>query len=221
MPTALITGANRGIGLELARALTERGTEVIGVCREPSAELTSLGVRVESGVEITSEESVDALASRLADTKLDLLINNAGVLRRVGLDDADLFEECRRQFEINALGALRVTRALRKNLAEAAKVALITSRMGSIDDNTSGAHYAYRMSKAALNMAGKSLAIDLAPQNVAVCILHPGFVRTDMTGGRGNLDASEAAAGLLARIDDLSLESSGGFWHSSGERLPW
>jgi NAD(P)-dependent dehydrogenase (short-subunit alcohol dehydrogenase family) len=221
MPTALITGANRGIGLELARQLAQRGTEVIGVCRESSADLESLGVVVEAGVDITSDEDVDGLAGRLEGKKLDLLINNAGVLKRITLDEPNFFEECQRQFEVNALGALRVTRTLRTHLAAGAKVAVITSRLGSVSDNSSGAHYAYRMSKAALNMAGKSLSIDLAPRNVAVCILHPGFVRTGMTGGRGNLDAPDAAAGLLARIDELSLETTGGFWHSQGERLPW
>ena len=102
-----------------------------------------------------------------------------------------------------------------------AKVALVTSRMGSIDDNSSGGAYGYRMSKAALNMAGKSLAVDLRARGVAVAILHPGMVKTDMIGGNGQVEPADAAKGLLARIDDLTLATSGAFWHMNGERLPW
>jgi NAD(P)-dependent dehydrogenase (short-subunit alcohol dehydrogenase family) len=220
MSTTLITGANRGIGLELARQCAARGDTVIAVCRRPSAELEKLGVRIESGVDVTSDEDVAGLAQRLAYTDIHLLINNAGLLKRIGLENLD-FDEIRRQFEVNALGPLRVTAALLPRLGEGAKIALITSRMGSIDDNTSGSHYAYRMSKAALNMAGASLAYDLRERGIAVAILHPGYVRTDMTEGRGFIDADESAAGLLARIEELSLETTGGFWHANGERLPW
>jgi NAD(P)-dependent dehydrogenase (short-subunit alcohol dehydrogenase family) len=220
MTTALITGANRGIGLELCRQLAARGDRVIGVCRRSSPELDALGVRVESGVDLTSDEDVRALAERLADQPLDLLINNAGVLSRVDLDNLD-FDEIRRLFEINSLAPLRVTAALLPRMNDGGKIAIITSRMGSIADNSSGGSYAYRMSKAAVNMAGASLAVDLQPRNIAVAILHPGFVRTGMTQNRGNVEPHEAAAGLLARIDELTLDTSGGFWHASGERLPW
>ncbi len=127
----------------------------------------------------------------------------------------------RRQFEVNSLGPLRVTAALRGNFGEGSKVAIITSRMGSIADNTSGGRYGYRMSKTAVNMAGRSLAQDLREAGVAVVILHPGFVRTDMTGGQGLIDAPESAAGLIARIDELTLETSGSFRHTNGEDLPW
>jgi NAD(P)-dependent dehydrogenase (short-subunit alcohol dehydrogenase family) len=220
MTTALITGANRGIGLELCRQLAARGDRVIGVCRRSSPELDALGVRVESGVDLTSDEDVRALAERLADQRIDLLINNAGVLSRVDLDNLD-FDELRRLFEINSLAPLRMTAALMPRMKDGGKVAIITSRMGSIADNSSGGSYAYRMSKAAVNMAGASLAVDLRPRNIAVAILHPGFVRTGMTQHRGNVEPREAAAGLLARIDELTLDTSGGFWHASGERLPW
>jgi len=117
---------------------------------------------------------------------------------------------------------LRVTDALRDRLGEGSKVALITSRMGSIDDNSSGGAYGYRMSKAALNMAGKSLAVDLRPRGISVAILHPGMVSTDMTGGHGGgVEPDVAAAGILARIARLTLETSGGFWHANGQQLPW
>ncbi|HVJ19887.1 MAG TPA: SDR family NAD(P)-dependent oxidoreductase, partial [Polyangiaceae bacterium] len=131
------------------------------------------------------------------------------------------FESIQKQLAVNALGPLRVTAALRRRLEKGAKVGFITSRMGSIDDNSSGGYYGYRMSKAALNMAAKSLAVDLKPAGVAVAILHPGMVKTDMVAGHGQVEPDDAARGLLARLDELTLESSGGFWHANGQRLPW
>ena len=219
MATYLITGANRGIGLEYCRQLTERGETAIAVCRKTSEALDSLGIRVETGIDITSDDSVADLASRLKNTPLDVLINNAGILRKNTLPQLD-FDAIRQQFEVNALGALRVTQALLPNLGTGAKVAIMTSRMGSIEDNTSGNSYGYRMSKVAVSMAGKSLSIDLKPRQIAVAILHPGMVSTDMTGHNG-IPTQEAVQGLLARIDQLNLENSGTFWHAKGEVLPW
>ncbi|MEQ9354514.1 SDR family oxidoreductase [Coleofasciculus chthonoplastes] len=219
MATYLITGANRGIGLEYCRQLTERGETAIAVCRKTSEALDSLGIRVETGIDITSDDSVADLASRLKNTPLDVLINNAGILRKNTLPQLD-FDAIRQQFEVNALGALRVTQALLPNLGTGAKVAIMTSRMGSIEDNTSGNYYGYRMSKVAVSMAGKSLSIDLKPRQIAVAILHPGMVSTDMTGHNG-ISPQEAVQGLLARIDQLNLENSGTFWHAKGEVLPW
>ena len=131
-------------------------------------------------------------------------------------------ESLRRQFEVNAIGPLRVTHALMDHLLPGAKVILMTSRMGSIDDNSSGGSYGYRMSKVALCMAGKSLAIDLKSQGIAVALLHPGLVRTRMTGFTAQgVTPEESVDGLLARIDNLNLENSGTFWHANGEILPW
>lgn len=223
MATALVTGANRGIGLELCKQLVARGDRVIAVCREPSSALQLLvgeGVRVESGIDVTSAEDPLTLAKRLGDIRIDLLINNAGILSRESLDDMD-FDGMRRQFEVNSLGPLRITHALLDNLHEGSKIGLVTSRMGSVADNTSGGRYGYRMSKAALNIAGVSLAHDLEPRGIAVALLHPGYVKTDMTGKTGNIGPDEAAAGLLARLDALTLETSGTFWHQNGEVLPW
>jgi NAD(P)-dependent dehydrogenase (short-subunit alcohol dehydrogenase family) len=217
---ALVTGANRGVGLELCRQLADRGWSAIGACRESSAELDALGIRVERGLDVTSEQAVADLARRLEGVQLDLLINNAGLLTRESLEEMD-YDRIRRQFEVNAVGPLAVTVALLPNLTRGSKVILVTSRMGSIGDNTSGGRYGYRMSKAALNIAGVSLAHDLRPRGVAVAILHPGFVRTGMTGFEGFIDPPEAAAGLIARVEELTLETSGGFWHQNGERLPW
>jgi len=221
MATYLITGANRGIGYEFCHQFEARGDRAIAVCRTASEELKQLGVQVEEGVDITSDASVADLKARLGDTAIDVLINNAGILQWVTLDNLD-FDSIRQQFEVNALGALRVTHALLPNLKSGSKIVLMTSRMGSIEDNTSGSSYGYRMSKVALSMAGKSLAIDLQDRGIAVAILHPGLVQTRMTGFTpGGITPEQSVKGLLARIDELNLKNSGTFWHSNGEILPW
>lgn len=219
MATALITGANRGIGLEFSQQLRARGDEVIALCRKPSPELAALGVRSFEGVDVTDREALQAVSRDLGDTRIDVLINNAGIFQEESFDDLD-FDRIRKQFEVNALGALLVTSVMQHHLAPGSKIILITSRMGSIGDNGSGSYYGYRMSKAALNMAGVNLAHDFRAKEIAVAILHPGFVATDMTG-RNGIPAAEAAKGLLERIDELKLQDSGGFWHSNGEQLPW
>ncbi|MBK7976844.1 MAG: SDR family oxidoreductase [Deltaproteobacteria bacterium] len=218
--TVLITGANRGIGLEITRQLVARGDRVIATCRTPSRELAASGATVEANVDVSDSASVEALARRLEGRPLDWLVNNAGQLSVDSLDQLDE-PAIRRQFEVNALGPLRVTAALAPLLRDGGKVALVTSRMGSMGDNTSGRRYGYRMSKAALNAAGVSLAHDLAPRGIAVAILHPGYVRTEMTGGNGDLEPADAARNLIARIDELTPASSGRFLHSNGSALPW
>ncbi|MBE9138218.1 SDR family oxidoreductase [Nodosilinea sp. LEGE 07088] len=221
MATYVISGANRGIGYEYCRQLQQRGDTVIALCRQPSDELQALGVRIEAGVDITAAAAVADLAQHLQGTAIDGLINNAGILERVTLDNLD-FDSMRQQFEVNALGPLRLTAALLPNLASGSKVVLMTSRMGSIGDNTSGSSYGYRLSKVALSMAGKSLAHDLKPRGIAVAILHPGLVQTRMTGFTSHgITPAESVKGLLARIDALTLETSGTFWHANGEVLPW
>jgi len=223
MNTALITGAAGGIGRELARQLAERGATVIAVCRKPTADFGPLPVRVEAGIDIATDEGCAALAARVAGVPLDLVIHNAGVLSEESLDalDAGAAVRIRQQFEVNALAPLRLTALLAPQLVKGAKLVLITSRMGSMADNTSGGYYGYRMSKAALNAAGRSLAHDLAPRGVSVTMLHPGFVRTPMTGGRGDVDAATAARNLIARIDELTPATSGSFRHANGSPLPW
>lgn len=221
MATYLITGANRGIGYEYCRQLKERGDRVIAVCRTASQELQNLGVQVEVDIDITSDRSIAKLCSRLGSTPIDVLINNAGILKRVTLESLD-FDSIREQFEVNAISALRMTHALLPHLQPDAKIVLMTSRMGSIADNTSGGSYGYRMSKVALSMAGKSLAHDLQGRGIAVAILHPGLVQTRMTNfTSGGITSEESVKGLLARIDELTLENTGTFWHSNGEVLPW
>ena len=218
--TILITGANRGIGLELCRQLVERGCTVNALCRRSSAELNKLNVKVHESYDVAGADAIERFAATQAESSIDLLINNAGILQSTSLDNLDL-DSIRLQFEVNAIGPLRVTHSLLNALKPGAKVALITSRMGSIADNESGGSYGYRMSKAALNAAGVSLARDLKPREIAVTILHPGYVSTDMTNHSGLINTTESAAGLLARIDELTLATTGNFWHCNGEQLPW
>ena len=221
MARVLVTGANRGIGLEYCRQLHQRGDDVIAVCRQSSDELTQLDVRIESGIDLSCETDQSVLLKRLAGVALEGVILNAGILQTFGLDDLDP-EGIRRQFEVNALAPLVLARALLNNMSSGGKIALMTSRMGSIDDNTSGGSYGYRMSKVALNMAGKSLAVDLKPHGIAVAILHPGLVRTRMIQFNPlGITPEESVRGLLERLDGLTLETTGTFWHANGDVLPW
>ncbi|WP_395646130.1 SDR family oxidoreductase [Terricaulis sp.] len=219
MATTIVTGANRGIGLELCRQLSARGDDIIAVCRQSSPELDALEVRVE-GIDVSDDAAVRTLVQRLTDVRIDLLINNAGILRGENLESLSS-EGIEQQFEVNALGPLRVSAALLPQIAKGGKIAIITSRMGSIADNTSGGYYGYRMSKAAVNAAGVSLARDVAGRGIAVTLIHPGMVATEMTGKHG-IAPADAARGVIARIDALTPETTGKFWHAgTGEELPW
>ena len=220
MDVAVVTGANRGIGLALVRQLQAGGVSVVAVCRRSSSDLDRLGVRIESGIDLASPEAAVELAARLAHDEISLLIHNAGLVIEDTLSSVRA-DDVRAQLEINALAPLFLTQALAPLLQRGAKVALITSRMGSIGDNTSGGYYGYRMSKAALNAAGVSMARDLAPRGISVVILHPGAVRTGMTGGQGILEPDESVSGLLCRIDELQLGTTGRFLHQNGDILPW
>jgi len=220
MRVSVVTGSNRGIGLALVTQLHRRGATVVAVCRRTSPELLAIGVRVESGIDVADPQAWSTLANRLAHDDVELLVHNAGIgsfQMLEGTTPADVAT----QFQTNAVAPLFLTRALLPMLRPGAKVALISSRMGSIGDNGSGGYYGYRMSKAALNAAGVSLAHDLKPAGIAVLILHPGAVRTGMTGGQGAIEADTSAAGLLQRIDNLELSTTGRFLHVDGTVLPW
>ena len=218
--TVLVTGANRGVGLALAEQYHKAGWRVIGACRESSDDLQAVADKVIDRIDVTQADSVAALANALAGETLDLLINNAGLLQDESLGSLD-FDSIRTQMEINAYAPLRVCETLLPLLKSGSKIANITSRMGSIADNDSGGRYGYRASKAALNAFGKSLAMDLKPKGIAVAQLHPGYVKTRMVNFGGVISPEEAAAGIVARIDALTLDNTGGFWHSNGEELPW
>jgi len=219
MATVLVTGGNRGIGLELCRQFAKRGDDVIATCREASPALRETGAEIIEGIEVTDETSIETLARELQGRRIDVLVNCAGVLTSESLDDLDI-DRIRRQFEVNAIAPLRITATLQDCLARGSKVVIITSRMGSIEDNSSGGYYGYRMSKAAVNIAARSLAHDLKDQGISVFLIHPGMVATEMTGHRG-IPPEEAAADLVDRIDSLGPDESGTFWRAKGEPLPW
>jgi NAD(P)-dependent dehydrogenase (short-subunit alcohol dehydrogenase family) len=220
MATVLVTGANRGIGLEFCRQYRERGDSVIAACRRSSAELDALGVRIEPEVDVTSDDAINALAQRVQGVEIDLLINNAGI----AVDDTFAtfdFDALRRQFEVNSLGPLRVTRALIGHLAAGSRVAILSSRMGSISTDSAGGYYGYRMSKAAVNMAGSNLARDLKDRGIAVLLFHPGYVSTDMTEHKGRITPAESVRGLIAQLDRLTLNDTGTWWDYKGRPVPW
>ncbi len=219
MASVLITGSNRGIGLELARQFRERGDDVIAACREASDELRELEVDIVDGIDVGDGESIERLKRRLDGRSIDILVNNSGILETDTFGEID-YDVMLEQYRINALGPLRVTEALADNLHDGSRVAIITSRVGSIEDNGSGGYYGYRASKTAVNQIGRNLALELKPRGIAVALLHPGMVATGMTGGHG-ISPAVAASGLIDRIDELSLAETGGFWHAEGYRLPW
>lgn len=223
MGCVVVTGASRGIGLEFCKQYNLQGRQVYAACRKPSAELQELqelGVKMVSDVDVTTDRGVEVLQKALIGETIDILINNAGVFGNNQLGEIS-YADIERQFLTNAMAPVRLTEALLPQLVKNSKVAMITSRMGSITDNSSGAYYGYRMSKAALNAAGVSLARDLHPRGIAVALLHPGFVQTQMVGFAGDISPAVAAERLIARIEQLTLDSSGSFWHSNGEVLPW
>ncbi len=228
MRTILIVGGARGIGRALVDAYVAAGDRVFVTARGP---LAIDGAVVLDGVELTDDAACLALPGRLRALgvdRVDVVVVNAGILTRehlpdlLGPDRAAAFAGLQTQWEVNALGPLRVATALLPMLGAGSRLGVVSSRRGSVGDNSSGGSYGYRMSKAAVNMAFVNLARDLAPRGIAVVVLHPGFVQTDLTGGRGDVTAAEAAAGLAARIDATTLENSGGgFMHANGETLPW
>jgi NAD(P)-dependent dehydrogenase (short-subunit alcohol dehydrogenase family) len=226
----LVTGANRGIGLEFVRQLAARGDTVDAVARKPqeSSLLQELGQRFPTLVrlhtaDVASDANVRALASAFENVGVDVLINNAGVMGRMGpLSDVDL-EDVMKTFQVNAVGPLRLARALLPALrrGKARRIVHITSKLASIDDNKSGGMYGYRMSKAALNMASRTLAAELRSEEVVSTVVHPGWVKTDMGGPGALLSAEESVKGMLQVIDGLTLEHSGRFFGHTGEEVPW
>jgi NAD(P)-dependent dehydrogenase (short-subunit alcohol dehydrogenase family) len=224
---SVVTGASRGIGLELVRQLLERGDQVHAAVRDPDAasglrELAGDRLRVHR-LDVLEAGSVAALAAALGGAPVDLLVNNAGVYggSRQHLPDID-FEDAVRTYRVNALGPLRVAVALLPNLRAArGKVIQVTSGMGSITDNKSGSFYAYRMSKAALNMMSRTMAVDLRGAGVASAVINPGWVKTDMGGPGAPTSVEESVRGMLREIDAFTLENTGAFLDWKGRPYPW
>lgn len=224
----VITGGNRGIGLELVRHYAQQGAQVMVGCRNASPELQAIAqaqtVEIHSELDVCDSAKIAAWAQSIESWRqgepISLLINNAGLLHKESLDSLDE-HAIAQQFQVNALGPVRVTGQLMNQMGEGSKIAMVTSRMGSMGDNASGSYYGYRMSKAALNAASVSFAHDLKPRGIALCLVHPGYVKTDMTGRQGNVTPDVSAKGIAARIEELTLEHSGRFVHAEGESLPW
>ncbi|MEP0202417.1 MAG: SDR family oxidoreductase [Halioglobus sp.] len=224
MGTVLVTGANRGLGLEFVEQLHAKGYTVIGTARKPekAAELRATGARVEQ-LDVADQASVDALAARLADVPIDLLINNAGMAARgdSSLETVD-YDAMERTFQVNSLGPLRVTQAVLPNLraGEQKTIVHITSRLGSIE-LSSGGMYSYRTSKTALNQINKIMSVELASEGFTSIVMHPGWVQTDMGGAGATLTTSESISGMLGVIDGLTADDTGKFYNYNGEKLPW
>jgi NAD(P)-dependent dehydrogenase (short-subunit alcohol dehydrogenase family) len=222
--TVVVTGANRGLGLEFARQFTAAGANVIGTARDPgaAAELAATGARI-LPLDVASDESVAAFARALGDAPVHLLINNAGVSGRALVDQVDHVELVRRIFEVNTLGPMRVTDALLPNLLAAggATIVNMSSRLGSLGENTSGGYHGYRESKAALNMYTRSLAAEQRDKGILAIAVSPGWVRTDMGGPDAPLAPEESIGGLREVIEGLGAEHSGLFLDHDGTVLDW
>jgi NAD(P)-dependent dehydrogenase (short-subunit alcohol dehydrogenase family) len=222
--TVLITGANRGIGLELAREYAAAGWRVIGTARKPdeATVLQTLGAEVVQ-LDVTDRDSVDRLAGDLRGRPIDLLINNAGIqLLMWKLEDVDI-DKYNRILAVNTVGPVRVTLALLPNLRAGNRklIVNVTSDISSIANNTNGGFYGYRESKAALNMFTRSLAAELGAEGFICIALHPGWVKTDMGGPKAPITVQESVHGILRVVDGLSSDDNGTFLTYAGERMAW
>lgn len=228
MATVLITGTSRGIGLEFTKQYAEDGWQVIACCRDPERALALQNLaKTHANIQLVDLDvadfaQIDTVAAQLKDVPIDLLINNAGVYPESSLNDAD-FHDWATAFKINSMAPFKMTQAFLPNLVNGKlkKVTTLSSKMGSIDDNTSGGSYIYRTSKVAVNMVMKSLSMDLAPNKIAVVTLHPGWVITDMGGPNGLIDAKTSVTGLRRVIENLSLENTGQFIAYDGKEIAW
>ena len=229
--TVLVTGANRGLGLEFVRQYAGDGWKTLAACRSPKSarELKALQAQHADGIsilalDVTDSESVRSAAAQLRGEPIDLLLNNAGVggppAQKIGSLD---YAAWARVIDANVLGPARVIEAFVGNVAKGGgkRIVTLTSRMGSIGDNSSGGSYAYRSSKAGVNAVMKSFAIDLAPRGITCVVVHPGWVRTDMGGAGGKLAPAESVKTLRRLIDSLKAKDAGKFFNYDGSELPW
>ncbi|MGB0748742.1 MAG: SDR family oxidoreductase [Magnetospiraceae bacterium] len=227
MPTVMITGANRGLGLEFARQYAADGWRVIATIRKPESGAALAAVQGDIQVhllDVANFEMIDALAAELKDVAIDVLVHNAGIMGPRGADMTEIdFGAWEQVLRVNALAPFKVITAFLPQVERGVqrKIVVLTSKMGSMADNSSGGSYIYRSSKAALNAHMRSLAIDLARRDIAVTVLHPGWVRTDMGGPRGLIDAEQSVAGMRGVIDGLTTETGGRFYNYDGQEIPW
>jgi len=231
MTTTLITGANRGIGLELVRQYAADGWQVFAAARNPAnaAELQQLAQEFTGRVQVlimdvTNTQSIKAAAAQVGDTPIDHLINCAGVMggSKQQLDNMD-YDAWAQVLNINTMGPLRVTAAFVENLAHSERklAVAITSGMGSIADNTSGSYLAYRTSKAALNMVMRCLAVDLAPHEITCIVINPGWVKTRMGGPAAKMTPAESVRAMRQVFEKTRAEQSGKFFNHDGREYPW
>ena len=224
----LITGANRGIGLEFTKQYAADGWKVLACCREPlSAIALQALASAHSNIEILALDvanfkQIDALALQLKDTAIDVLINNAGVYPHSSFGDTN-YDDWAEAFKINAMASLKMAEAFVQHItrSQLKKIATLSSKMGSIDDNESGDSYSYRASKTAVNMVMKSLSIDLKPYGISVVTLHPGWVQTDMGGKNALVSTTTSVAGLRMVIENLNIASTGKFMAYDGKEIAW
>eukprot|EP00892_Ulva_mutabilis_P008271 jgi/Ulvmu1/5816/UM025_0073.1 len=226
-PVSVVVGASRGIGLELAKVLHSNSWEVYATCRREAAELSerdakSSSFHTISGVDVETEEGCTPLAT-LACSSIDLVVCNAGVLTNDTFDSIS-FSDCAWQFNTNALGPLRAIKALMPKLSEGSKVVVIGSKLGSFGATKPGTRFGYRMSKCAAHMAARCLAEELKPKGIAVCVMHPGVVQTDMvklSGSIADVTPENSAAGIFKVIGGLSMHDTGSFYNYLGEPMAW
>ena len=229
MATVLVTGANRGIGLQLCKQFAARGDDVVAVCRETTDELSALDVRVIDGIDVGSGTAVETLRQELDGLQIDILVNNAGILLRDTFGEID-FDAMAEQYRVNTLGPLRVSEALADNLHEGSKVAIVSSRVGSIEDNSSGGNYGYRASKSALNQFLRTLAIECRHRhpNATVLAIHPGTTDTGLSRPfQRNVPADKlyspatSAQRILKVLHGAEPGMSGSFLNWDGREIPW
>ena len=231
MPSVLITGANRGIGLEFARQYLADGWQVYAACRDPTsaselrrlAQASDHNLRI-LALDVTNPETVKAVAAELDGQAIDLLLNNAGVGGPRGQTIGNIdYKAWARVLDVNTVGAMRVSEAFVDNVARSERklIVTLTSGMGSLADNTSGGSIAYRSSKAAVNMVMRSLAIDLAPRGITCVVVNPGWVLTDMGGTHATMTPAESVTRLRRLIENLGPAQSGKFFNHDGREYPW
>jgi len=229
-PTILITGANRGIGLELARQFAEDGWIVLACCRNPAdagqlQALSERGLAIElHALDVTDYQQMTALADQLANRPIDILLSNAGIYgsKGVGFGEVDA-QEWRQVLEVNTIAPLMLVQAFVEQVAASQQklVAVISSKVGSIADNSSGGSYVYRSSKTAVNQVVKSLSIDLSDRGISAISLHPGWVQTEMGGPNAEISTAQSVSGLKSILQTAGPAQNGQFIEFNGDSIPW